>query len=46
MSYALAEAWDLMGTRKVPRRLEQRHTLYSALGYRPNAAWSVSWAWQ
>ena len=46
LSYALAEAWDRIEGRKVPRRLDQRHTFQVELGYRPNSAWSVSAAWQ
>jgi hypothetical protein len=46
LSYAIAKADDRIGTNDVPRQRDQRHTFYLDLGYRPSAAWSLSWAWQ
>jgi hypothetical protein len=46
LSYALAEVWDSIGGRKMPRRLDQRHTFYGEMGYHPNSRWSLSLAWQ
>ncbi len=44
--YALAEAVDEIDAEWVPRPYDQRHTVQFDFAYRPNALWSLSWAWQ
>jgi hypothetical protein len=45
-SYALAEARDHLNGVWVPRLIDQRHTVYLDLAYRPNRKWRLSGAWQ
>jgi hypothetical protein len=44
--YALAEAVDEIDAEWVPRPYDQRHSVQFDFAYRPNALWSLSWAWQ
>jgi len=45
-SYACALAEDQINGKTVPRRFDQRHTVYLDFNYRPNPKWRLNWAWQ
>ena len=44
-AYSLARADDELDGRRVPRPLDQRHTLTLDLAYRPSPAWTVGATW-
>jgi len=44
-SYALAEAWDDVGGRRVPRVRDQRHTISLSGTWSPGSSWRVGAAW-
>jgi hypothetical protein len=45
-SYGLAKVEDRIGGRDLPRPIDQRHTVYTDLGFRPNRKWRLGAAWQ
>lgn len=45
-SYGLAKVEDRIGGRDVARPIDQRHTVYVDLGFRPNRKWRLGAAWQ
>jgi hypothetical protein len=45
-SYAVARAYDIVGSRHVDRPLDQRHTFYADYSMTPGSGWRLSAAWQ
>jgi outer membrane receptor protein involved in Fe transport len=46
LAYSYARAEDRLSGRKVPRSLDQPHTLALDLNYRPAGAWNLNLAWR